>query len=544
MRAVAALFLMAAPAGPVFEDATAALGIHFKHEGSPTSSKYLIETMGGGVALFDIDNDGRLDIFFANGAALLDPMTTGQQPDKSNAKYANRLYRQKPDGRFEDVTARAGVRGSNYAMGVATGDFDNDGYMDLYVTGYGANALYRNNGDGTFADVTAKSGTRAHGWSTSAGFFDYDRDGDLDLFVGRYVDMTFENNRYCGEKKPGGRAYCHPDNYAGVANMLFRNNGDGTFTDVSKTAGIANPDGKTLGISFADFDNDGWPDVYAANDSVRCFLYRNKGDGTFEDVALAAGTGFNEDGKTFAGMGTHFADYNNDGRADIVVTDLSNERYILYRNNGDGSFADVTTESGLGRATHPYSGWSTAFLDYDNDGWKDLFVAQGHVMDTIAQISSNLRYLQPPLLLRNARGQLSPAGAGVLPSGDWAGRGAAFGDIDNDGDLDVVVANVNQNAYVLRNQGGNRNGWIRLTLRGKKSNRDGLGARIKVTGASGLEQSYSVTTAVGYQSASDKRLVIGLGQDRTARLEIHWPAGGVQLFASVTAGQTVTAIEP
>jgi len=533
---------LAGAVGPVaFVDVTAALGVDFRHEGSPTAQKYLIETMGGGVALFDFDNDGRLDIFFVNGAALADPMAAGQRPDKAAAKYANRLYHQTAAGRFEDVTERAGLRGRGYGMGVATGDFDNDGWVDLYVTGFGENTLYRNQGDGTFADVTARSRTAGGGWSTSAGFFDYDRDGRLDLFVGRYVAMTFERNPYCGERKPGGRAYCHPENFAGLANLLYRNNGDGTFTDVSTKAGIANAAGKTLGVSFADFDDDGWLDVYVANDSVRCFLYRNRGDGTFGDVALAAGAGFNEDGKTFAGMGTHFADYDNDGRADIVVTDLSHERYVLFRNLGGGTFADATVASGLGRATHAYSGWSTAFIDYDNDGWKDLFVAQGHVMDTIGRTSAALRYLQPPLLLRNEKGRLAPAS--VLPAGEWAGRGAAFGDLDNDGDVDVVVANVHQRAYVLRNEGGHRAGWLRLTLRGTRANRDAVGARVRVTTPDGMTQTYTVATAVGYQSASDKRLTIGLGGQALAQVEIHWP-GGVTQQLEARAGQALVIDEP
>jgi len=288
-----------------------------------------------------------------------------------------------------------------YGMGVAVGDYDNDGFEDLYVTNFGGNTLYHNNGDGTFSDATSRAGVGASGWSASAGFFDADNDGKLDLFVTRYVDWTFQTNRHCGEKKPGYRAYCHPDNYAGVANILYRNNGDGTFTDVSTKAGIANPNGKGLGVAFADYDRDGYMDIYVANDSVQSFLYHNNRDGTFTEEGLVAGVGFNEDGKTFAGMGVDFADYDNDGQPDIVVTDLSNERYKLFHQNADGSFRDATNTSGLGGLTLLYSGWSTRFLDYDNDGWKDLFVAQGHVMDTIEKTSPNLTYQQPPLLLRN-----------------------------------------------------------------------------------------------------------------------------------------------
>ncbi len=528
------LWLAQAPPGVVFEDITAVAKIDFLHNSSATSQKYLIETMGGGVALFDYDNDGRLDIFFSNGARLTDPMPPGAKPDKSNRSYWNRLYHQKPDGSFEDVTERAGLTGlpqNRYGMGVATGDIDGDGFVDLYVTGYGGNSLYRNRGDGAFVDVTIKSGTGAAGWSSSAGFFDYDNDGKLDLFVGRYVDWTFENNRYCGNVKPGARAYCHPDNFKGVTNILYRNNGDGTFADVSVKAGVANPNGKTLGVAFADYDRDGWTDIYAANDSVQCFLYRNKHDGTFEEVSLAAGAGFNEDGKTFAGMGADFADYDNDGWPDIVVTDLSDERYVLFHNNRDGTFADATNESGVGRATHPFSGWSTRLFDYDNDGWKDLFVAQGHVMDTIAVTSPNLSYLQPPLLMKNNGGRFARVKPGAAFDKAWAGRAAAFGDLDNDGDIDIVVANVNQQAYILRNDGGNRQSWIVM---------DGLeiGCRVKVISAGGREQYFESQTAVGYQSASDPRLLIGLGAEASARLiEVRCPTGKVRKLENIKSGQ-------
>ena len=542
--------LMAATTPPDahFTDSTKETKINFKQENSASSNKYLIETMGGGVALTDFDNDGRLDIFFTNGARLEDPMPDSKSPDKTEQKFWNRLYHQNSDSTFTDVTEKAGLTGmpqNYYGMGVAVGDYDNDGFEDLYVTGFGGNTLYRNNGNGTFTDVTKRAGVGAGGWSASAGFFDYDNDGKLDLFVTRYVDWTFKTNRYCGEQKPGYRAYCHPDNYDGVTDILYHNNGDGTFTDVSAKAGVANPKGKGLGVSFADYDGDGFTDIFVANDSVQCFLYHNNGNGTFTEVGLLAGVGYNEDGKTFAGMGIDFSDYDNDGLSDIVVTDLSNERYMLFRNNGDSSFRDVTNQSGLGAATLAFSGWSTRFFDYDNDGWKDLFVAQSHVMDTIEKTSPNLRYLEPPLLLRNVSGHFERVVAGDAFRTEWAGRGAAFGDIDNDGDTDIVVSNVGQYDYVLRNDGGNHNNWIGIETVGKKSNRDGIGARIKVVSASGLTQYFTVSTAVGYQSASDKRVIAGLGDDSTAKLiEIHWPSGVVQKFENVKARQYLRVVEP
>ena len=531
-----------------FADVTSAVGIEFLHESSATSHKHLIETMGGGVALLDYDNDGRLDVFFTNGARIDEPMPQGARPDKSDRKYWNRLYRQGADGVFADVTERAGLTGmpqNQYGMGVAVADYDNDGHADIYVTNYGRNTLYRNNGDGTFADVTDRAGVGAGDWSASAGFFDYDNDGRLDLYVTRYVDWSFANNRYCGEKKPGYRAYCHPDNYNGVTDLLYRNNGDGTFTDVSAKAGISHPGGKGLGVAFADYNADGFLDVYVANDSVQCFLFENNGDGTFTEVGLLAGVGFNEDGKTFAGMGVDFADYDNDSHPDILVTDLSNERYRLFHHNGDGSFRDATNLSGVGGATLPFSGWSVRFFDYDNDGWKDIFVAQGHVMDTIEKTSPNLRYLQPPLLLRNESGRFVRVVAGEAFRQDWAGRGAAFGDLDDDGDIDIVLSNVGQRAVVLRNDGGNRGRWLRIRTVGTRSNRDGIGARVKVVSASGATQHATITTAVGYLSASDRSLIVGLGDDATARtVEVRWPSGAVQTFENVEAGKTLVATEP
>jgi hypothetical protein len=541
--------LGATPAPDVqFSDISHAVKLEFKQENSATSNKYLVETMGGGVALLDYDNDGRLDIFFANGAKIDNPMPEGKLPDKSDPKFWNRLYHQQPDGTFTDVTEKAGLTGklqNHYDMGVAVGDYDNDGFEDIYVTGFGGNTLYHNNGNGTFTDVTAKAGVAGGGWSASAGFFDYDNDGRLDLFVTRYVDWTFKTNRYCGEKTPGYRAYCHPDNYDGMTDVLYHNNGDGTFSDISEKSGIAKAIGKGLGVSFADYDGDGFTDIFAANDSVQCFLFHNNGNGTFTEIGLLTGVGYNEDGKTFAGMGIDFSDYDNDGLPDVVVTDLSNERYMMFHNNGDTTFRDVTNQSGVGAATLPFAGWSAHFFDYDNDGWKDLFVAQSHVMDTIEKTSPNLKYLQPPLLLRNESGHFARVTPGEVFRKEWAGRGAAFGDLDNDGDVDVVVSNAGQYAYLLRNDGGNRNHWLGIETIGKKSNRDGIGSRVKVVSASGLTQYYTVNTAVGYLSASDKRLTVGLGADSTAKMvEIRWPSGVVQRFENVKAGQMLKATEP
>jgi len=539
----------AAPAPEVrFADVTAAVGLTFTHANSATSNKYLIETMGGGVALLDYDHDGRLDIFFVNGARLEDPMPAGKQPDKHDPAFWNRLYRQRADGTFVDVTEAAGLTGRDqtaYGMGVAAADYDNDGDTDLYVTGYGANTLYRNNGDGTFTDVTQRAGVSGGGWSASAGFVDYDNDGALDLFVTRYVDWTFATNGRCGEQRPGYRAYCHPDNYRGVANLLFHNNGDGTFADVSAKAGIADANGKGLGVAFADYDDDGFTDVYVANDSVQSFLYHNLQGRGFEEVGLLAGVGFTDDGKTFAGMGVDFADYDNDGRPDLIVTDLSNERYRLYRQNEDHSFRDATHVSGVGGVTLPYSGWGTRFVDYDNDGWKDLFVAQGHVMDTIEKTAPNLRYRQPPLLLRNESGRFVRVTPGPAFEQDRAGRGAAFGDLDDDGDLDIVLGTVGEPAIVLRNEGGASRHWLRIVAAGTRSNRDGIGCRVKVVSASGLTQHFTISTAAGYLSASDKRLLVGLGDDASARLvEVRWPSGAVQRFDQVPAGTTLVATEP
>ena len=528
-----------------FADVTARSGVAFRHAASATSQKYLPETMGGGCALFDFDNDGRLDIFFTNGAALADPMPKNARPDKRDPRFWDRLYRQKPDGAFEDVTARAGLRGDGYSMGAAAGDYDGDGWVDLYVTAYGGGTLFRNRGDGTFEDVTRKTGARVAGWTTSAGWLDYDADGRLDLFVLRYMEWDFERGSlFCGSA--GLRAYCHPDNFRGAANALLRQKPDGTFEDVSAAAGVADPSGKGLGVAFADFDSDGRTDIFVANDSVAQFLYRNRGDGTFEETALTAGAGYDENGKTFAGMGVDAADYDNDGRVDVFVTALSNETYPLFRNAGDQTFTYATGTSGVGQITIAYSGWGTRFLDFDNDGRRDIFVAQGHVLDTIEKTTSYLTYKQTPLLMRNTgKGFVNvSATAGTPFSVPLAARGAAFGDLDNDGDTDVVIAQLDGPAVVLRNDGGTNNRWLGLALAGAKGNRQGLGARVTVVDAAGGRQIFDVTAAGSYLASNDPRVLVGLGGSAGVRsVEVRWPGGRVQKIDHPPAGRYTTVSE-
>ena len=535
-----------------FTDITAQSGVIFKHAASPTSQKYLMETMGAGVALFDYDNDGRLDIYFTNGARLDDPMPKSAQPDKREPRFWNRLYRQKADGTFEDMTERAGVKGEGYSMGAAAGDFDNDGFTDLYVTAYGGGTLYRNKGDGTFEDVTKRTGTGTSGWPTSAGWLDYDRDGRLDLFVVRYMDWNFEiGNLVCGELRPGYRAYCHPDNFKGATNILFRQKADGTFEDVSQKAGINDPENKGLGVAFADFDGDGFTDIFIANDSVRQSLLRNKGDGTFEDIALLAGVGYDENGKTFAGMGVDAADFDNDGQPDVFITALSNETYPLYRNNGDQSFTYVTQTTGVAQITLLYAGWGTRFVDLDNDGLRDLFVAQGHVLDTIEKTTTYLKYKQPPLLLRNAGPvkdrwtfQNVSSSAGAAFNTPLAARGAAFGDLDNDGDIDIVLGVTDGAPVILRND-GTKNHWLGLSLAGTKSHRSGTGARVSVTDSTGRKQTFDVTNAGSYLSSHDPRILVGLGAaTAVSSIEIRWPSGAKQTVSNPVIGRYVTIKEP
>jgi hypothetical protein len=502
--------------------------------------------MGAGVAMFDYDNDGYLDLFFVNGALIRNPMPQGAVPDKSDPRFWNRLYRNNHDGTFTDVTEKAGLQGHFYGMGVATGDYDNDGNSDLLVTNLSGNVLYHNNGDGTFTDVTAKAGVPGDGWCTGACFVDYDRDGYLDLIVTRYVEWNFASNVYCGLHRPGYRDYCHPDQFKPVSHLVYHNNRDGTFTDVSKTTGIGASLGKGLGVAINDFNGNGWPDIFVANDSYPEQLFRNNRDGTFTNVAVAAGAAYNQNGGVFAGMGADFADYNNDGWPDLFVNALANQKYVLLRNN-KGVFEDVTDPSGVGAITLQHSGWGTKFIDYDNDGRLDLFVAQGHVMDNIELTDPGLHYREPFLLMKNNGGQFRDvsAEAGPIFQMPFSARGAAFGDLDNDGSIDVAVNCNNGPAIILRNQGNHKNHWLLVNLVGSESNRDGIGAKIHVVSDEGVEQYAFVSTAGSYLSASDKRAHFGLGASKKVRLvEITWPSGIVQKFDSIAADQILTVHEP
>jgi len=529
------LILLSPLAAPVFE-VKPPHGLDFTLQNSPTPQKYLIETMPGGVALFDYNNDGLLDIFFVNGGRLTSPMPTPENFDRHDPRYWNRLYRQNRDGSFTDVTEAAGLANAgdgNYGMGVAVGDYDNDGYPDLYVTSYGKNILYHNNGDGTFTDVTAKAGVAAGGWSVSAGFFDYDNDGKLDLFVTRYMDWDTKHNKDCGGNY---HTYCPPAQFPATTNILYHNRGNGTFEDVSQRSGIAAKKGRALGVAFADYDDDGFADIFVANDGMQQFLFHNNGDGTFSERGLEAGAGLTTDGKPLSGMGATFQDYDNDGRPDIIVTVLPREIYGVYHNDGNGLFSYRSLETGLGALSSGSSGWGVGLEDFDNDGWKDLFVAQSHVLDNVEKIDPSLHYLEPPMFALNHNGRFERADLGtVVPV---AGRGAAFGDLNNDGWMDVVTSVLGGHPQVFLNRGGSRH-WLVISLRGTRSNRDGFGARVRVNG-----QTRFATTAGSYLSASDKRLHFGLGAAETAHVEIMWPSGTRQTLNNVRADQFLEVREP
>ena len=526
----------------VFENTIDTSNIHFVLKNSVSPQRYSIETMTGGVALFDYDNDGLLDIFFTNGAEI-------PSLQKSNASFHNRLFRNNGDGTYTDVTEKAGLAGVGYSMGVAAGDFDNDGFVDLYVAGFNRNQLFHNNGDGTFTDVTEKAGVSGvipgHGkpWSVTAGWIDYNNDGLLDLFVVNYLDYSIANAHSC--QTDNIVDYCSPNEYRGTPNMLYRNNGDGTFTDVSQQSHISRYVGKGMGVAFADYDDDGFTDIFVSNDTFPNFLLHNNGDGTFTDVALTAGVAYNEYGKTVAGMGVDFRDLDNDSRPDIFHTAMFGDTFPLYRNLGSGQFEDVTDMTGLAAMTTRFTAWGTGIFDFDNDGNKDIFTACAAILDNSMEVNHK-PYPLPNRLYRNPGNLVFKdvsVDAGEGFSVPAAHRGAAFGDLNNDGKIDIVVTVLNGDPQLLMNRSKDHNHWITLKLVGVADNRDGLGTKIKITTANGTQYNHA-TTAVGYNSSSDKRVYFGLGSATVVeKIELTWPTGVKQVLDNVPADQILTIVQ-
>ena len=542
---------------PRFVDVTASSGIDFRHVHGGTGKKYFVETMGSGVAFLDYNNDGWLDVFAVNGGTL--PGYAGPPPQ-------NRLYRNAGRGVFSDVTRFAGVGETAYGMGVCAGDVDNDGYDDLYVTCYGPNSLFRNNGDGTFRDVAAAAGVSGDAvWSVGCSFLDVDSDGFLDLYVANYVDYAIDSAErrlrpYASRSaspSDGERFYPHPDNFKGAADRLYRNNGNGTFTDVTERAGVLNPGGKGMGMACADVDGDGAPDIFVANDMTPNFLYLNRGDGRFVDRGLLSGVGYSGSGDLQSSMGADFGDFNRDGRLDLAVTNFRLEGAGLFRNEGAGLFTDISSISGIRAPTLPHVGWGIGFLDYDNDGWPDLLMVHGHVLDNAHRVGSV--YKQPAILFRNTGDGRFVDVTGDVEDGlsiPQPGRGAAFGDVDNDGDVDVFVLSVNGAARLLRNDAGNRSRWLRVKLVGaarehsvgstgapRLSNRNGIGARVTVW-AGGRPQVGEVRSGSSYLSQNDFRLHFGLGRNATVdSLMVRWPGGTVDRMGSISADREIVVRE-
>lgn len=525
-----------------FENTIQSSKIKFVLKNSVSPQRYTFETMTGGVALFDYNNDGLLDIFFTNGAAI-------PSLEKSDPSYWNRLYRNNGDGTFTDVTEKAGLQGIGYSMGVAAGDYDNDGFVDLYVTGLNHNQLFHNNGDGTFTDVTAKAGVSGvipkygKAWSVAAGWIDYNNDGLLDLFVVNYLNYSIGTAKLCVQE--GHPAYCSPVDFLGTPNILYRNNGDGTFTDVSEQSHISQYVGKGMGLAFADYDNDGFTDIFVSNDTFENYLLRNQGDGTFKNVALAAGVAYNAFGNAIAGMGAAFRDIDNDGKPDIFETAMFGEGFPLYKNSGDGQFQDVTASSGLAALTSRSTAWGVGVFDFDNDGNKDLFTANSDILDNSMELAHR-PFPLPNRVFRNKGGLTfddvsAKAGASFqIPA---AHRGAAFGDLNNDGKIDAVVAVLNGPPEIWMNRSGAQNHWIIMKLVGVKSNRDGLGTKIKITTGLGTQYN-SATTANSYNSSSDKRLHFGLGSAAVIdTIELAWPSGVKQVLKNIKADQILTVTE-
>jgi hypothetical protein len=526
-----------------FENRQKRSGVNFVLNNSTTDDKPIIDTMLGGVALLDYDNDGFLDIFFTNGARI-------PSLSKDGPEFSNRLYHNNRDGTFTDVTDRAGVAGEGYSMGAAVGDFDNDGWPDIYVTGVNRNTLYHNNRDGTFTDVTAParvSGVTIEGkklWSVSAAWVDYDRDGYLDLFVTNYVDWSWQNSRVCGP--PGKRLSCPPSLYSGVSNFLYRNNGDGTFTDVSAATGIAPQVGKGMGVAIADYDDDGWMDIFVANDNQRNFLFKNRGGKRFDEVGVESFVAYTGDGVPVSSMGVDFRDWDNNGKPSLLVTALGGETFPLFRNEDNRFFSVDTYKAGIGFSSFKMSGWGAGIHDFDNDGYKDLFSANSHVSEN-ANLDLQQQYKQANAVFQNLQNETfrdASADAGPDMQVRAAHRGAAFGDLNNDGKIDVVVSAIGGPAELLYNTSSGSNHWILMETIGVKSNRDGIGTRIKITAESGAVQYNHVTTAGSYASSSDRRVHFGLGRDaRIKEIELRWPSGTIQVLRNVKADQMLRVTE-
>ncbi len=538
-------------------DVTKEAGITFKHVNGWTGKRYFVETMGPGAAFFDYDNDGYLDIYFVNGAEL-PGVTYNVKPaglSRNVSKPTNILYRNAGNGTFVDVTQQTGVGDTGYGVGCCVGDYDNDGYDDLYVTNFAANVLYHNNGDGTFTDITDKAGVGGgNKWSAGCAFLDYNNDGDLDLYVVNFVHFDFEVEKKRKYLIKGFTVYSSPENFNGLSDTLYRNNGDGTFTDVTKQSGIYNPTGKGLGMVCGDYDNDGDVDIFVANDATINFLYRNDGvekqqsdakkDVKFTDIAFFSGVGLSEDGVAENGMGVDMGDYDNDGFLDIVVNNFQGQTSSIYHNEGNGLFLEVSYASGVGEKTLNYLSWGTAFFDYDNDGYQDLFIANGHVHDNIELFDDIGTAAQKNLLLKNnGDGTFADVSETSGLQLKQISRGTAFGDYDNDGDIDILVVNSNQPPSLLKNEGGNQKNWLMFKTIGTTSNRDGIGARITVISGQ-LSQIREVKSGSSYLSQNDMRVHFGLDTATKADVvKIRWPSGLVETFKDVKANQVLVVIE-
>ncbi|MDQ2774148.1 MAG: CRTAC1 family protein [Acidobacteriota bacterium] len=515
-----------------FHDVAGTSGITFILHNCPTPQKHMIETMAGGLAVFDYDGDGKPDIFFTNGADLPSLQKNGPQ-------YWNRLYHNEGHMKFRDVTEEAGVAGEGYSMGAAAGDFDNDGRPDLFVAGVNRNILYHNLGNGKFEDVTQKAGITSGEWAVAAGWFDYDRDGRLDLWVVHYAKWSIDDDRYCGDKSRGIRIYCHPKYFQGLASTLYHNRGDGTFEDVSNKAGISAFAGRGMSVAFADYDGDGYPDVFVTNDNMPNFLFHNLGNGTFEETALLAGVALREDGKAVASMGADFRDYDNDGLPDIAVTALAGETFPLFRNLGKGNFADATYASGLAAPSIHHSGWGTGLFDLNNDGWKDLFTSNSHVNDRVEMFESAI-YKEPNSVFVNlGNGKFRDVSAEAGMNEAKAHRGSGFADFDGDGKIDVIVSSLEAPVELWHNVSPDANHWLSLKLTGTHANRDGIGAHVRIG-----NQWNDMTSAVSYASSTLDGVHFGLGaQTRVDHIQITWPDGKQQVLSDVRADQVLRVQE-